>query len=333
MENPRHLFIHYLFRAVILFGFAFLISQLVKSNDIMYYIAPRMLIYVKWSAVVLFAVAVYQLFVALQALAGKLEICACQPIPPRSFIVNGAIYGLFVFPLLLGFLLPHVSLGSAMAAKKGVNLHSSSQIRTTNEALTLSREARIQTAAIAPLASIESLPLPSAGQQQSPEQVTELPNSPSQSVDEDIAKLFEHDRFTEHYAKYAMQLYMAPVIQIPEEFFIEALTSIDLYLDSFVGKEMELTGFIFRNEFMSSNQLVVARFAMQCCAADAEPYGILINFDRASSYKEDEWITVTGTINKTVFNDFEILQLDIKKVERAKQPGSPYVYINYDFGL
>jgi putative membrane protein len=300
--SPRVLSFHHLLKALILFGFAIYIAQLVRTDKILLYIAPRMVDYVKWSAVGLYAIAVYQLYQTVRTLFGKPSaVCDCghdhdhDHMPSRSLLKNSAVYGIFIFPLLLAFLLPDTSMGSSLAAKKGMNLSSSSSVK-------------------------KDTPAAPADQAAEGKAVT------------DSSELFPADKFTQHYAKHAAALYQQDVIKVPEDIYIETLTTVDLYLDRFVGKKLELTGFVYRTEEMKSNQFVVGRFSIQCCSADAAPFGVLIEYDRAQTYADDSWVTVTGTIGKTKFNDVDIMVLKVEKVAKAAVPAVQYVYPNYDFG-
>ncbi len=63
----RRLLIHHLLRAAILTGFAMYIIYLVRTGNLTLYIAPRMVIYVKLSAMGLYATAIYQLFKAFRS--------------------------------------------------------------------------------------------------------------------------------------------------------------------------------------------------------------------------------------------------------------------------
>ncbi|MGO4375534.1 DUF1980 domain-containing protein, partial [Paenibacillus sp. MCAF20] len=120
--------IHHLLRATILTGFAFFIVYLFQTDEMTLYIAPRMELYVKLSAIGLYAAAIYQIYAALQKRMGKQEVdCGCEHDhePSPSIAKNTLIYGLFLLPLALGFLAPTGTLGSALAAKKGVSLSGS----------------------------------------------------------------------------------------------------------------------------------------------------------------------------------------------------------------
>lgn len=80
---------------------------------------------------------------------------------------------------------------------------------------------------------------------------------------------------------------------------------------------------------MSPNQFAVARLAISCCAADASPYGVMVEASSAGNYAEDTWVRITGTIGKTLYNDNEIVQIDAENIEKIDAPESPYVYPDY----
>lgn len=313
--SARIMSLHHMLKAVILFGFAMYIVQLVKTDNILYYIAPRMVDYVKWSAIGFYAIAVYQVYLGLRSFFGKVEECDCDHTPSRSIIKNTLIYGLFAAPLLLGALLPDASMGSNAAAKKGMNLNSASTVRNGgNPSLNATG-----TETTGSTATSESAAAAGSGSQ-------------GALTDAQLKELFPYDKFTEHYAKFAMGLYKQDIIPVPEDIYIETLTSIDLYLDKFVGKKLELTGFVYRQEPMTDKQFVVGRFAIQCCSADGSPFGLLAEYANAKSLADDSWVKATGTIQKTKFNDMETLVLKIEKIEKAEPPKSQYVYPNASFG-
>lgn len=318
--NPRVLSLHHMLKAIILLGFAVYIAYLVKTDLILLYIAPRMVDYVKWSAIPFYAVAAYQVYQGVRTLRGSSKAsCDCDHnhLPSRSLLKNAIVYGLFAFPLLIGFLLPDTTLGSSLADKKGMNLSSSSSVK--KDGLTANGASDGE----------DTLSESDTKNTENPE-----PNSPStaQGSTSVSDELFPSDKFTEHYANYAKKLYQDDLIQVKEEFFIETLTSVDLYLDRFIGKKLEMTGFVYRQEEMKSNQFVVGRFSIQCCSADAAPFGVLVEYDRAPALADDSWVTVTGTIGKTTYNDIEIMVLKVEKVTKAEPSKNPYVYPNFDFG-
>jgi putative membrane protein len=310
-SSNRTLGIHYIIRAVIVLSFSILITYLIKSDNINLYIAPRMLILVKLSAIGFYIIGMYQMLSAYRYLRNHSTAeCDCDHAPTGSVWKHMLIYGLFVFPLLLGFLMPNATMGTAMASLKGMNLSASSTSRTMPS----------KTDAVIP------------EQQTKPERPnSDLASGVNSSTEEQLNSLFVTDEYNEDFARLAKQIYQDEVIVVKDELYMEILTAIDLFLDSFVGKTVEIGGFVYREPNMSENQIVVGRFAMDCCSADALPYGVLVEYEHAARYKNDTWIKVRGQIDKTVFDGNEIMVFRPEQVQLMAAPDSPYVYPNYNF--
>lgn len=299
MPARPHLWVHSLIKAILLFGFSAYITLLVKNDAILFYIAPRMVLYVKLAAMGLYIVGAYQLYETLRQFRGNPPACDCEEeghnhTPSRSIIRNTLFYCIFAFPLLIGFLMPDASMGTALASKKGINLSSAGNVRSKESALARSQDAI--------------------------------------SNDAELKQLFPSDVYTVHYAKHAMKLYKEDTIQVPEDLYIETLTTLDLYANAFVGKTIELTGFVYRDEEMTDKQFVIGRFTVQCCSADASPYGLLVQYDKANVYATDQWIKLTGTIAKTVYNGADLMIIHAQKIQKIEAPKELYVSPNYDFG-
>jgi uncharacterized membrane protein YcgQ (UPF0703/DUF1980 family) len=123
MKEHIRISLHYWFRTAIFLGFSLYILYLSKSGNLHYYIAPRMTVYVKLSAIAMYVIAIYMMYSAIQAMLKKADACdACDHTPVRSPFKNIAAYTLFVIPLLLGFGTPDTAMNSALADKKGIVL-------------------------------------------------------------------------------------------------------------------------------------------------------------------------------------------------------------------
>lgn len=296
-------------RALLLGGFAMLIVYLFHTGDITLYIAPKMEILVKLSAIGLYAAAIYQIYAALQARMKKRNAVDCDcghHHAPPSKMKSLLVYGLFILPLVLGFFVPTGTLGSALAAKKGVSF-------SGNEAVSRAAVTGHQPAS-------------------APAQADATADADANSADP-LDALFPFDEYTVDHAALAKLLYTQEIIDIPEKQFIETLTALDLYREAFIGKKVRISGFIYKEDDMGSTRFAVSRFAMNCCSADALPYGLMAEWPKASGYSEDEWVTVVGTVGLSNYLDNEILTLELTSVERIEAPATPYVYPDFDFGF
>ncbi|MFC3770281.1 TIGR03943 family putative permease subunit [Paenibacillus sp. GCM10012303] len=335
MSNTRA-WVHPTIKALLLFGFAAYIAYLVKTDRILYYISPRMVLYVKLSALGLYAVGAHQLYTALSAYWKRRASCSCgHDHNPGSPWKSAVVYGMFAFPLLLGFLMPDTTMGSSLAAKKGMNLNSAASIKTASppSGAQPGPTSTIASPVVEP-SKTESVPPPKpapAEEAALSDNRTQAGSKPS-LTDAELEKLFPFDMFTEAFAKHARKLYPSGLITVPEELYIETLTTLDLYADQFTDKKVKLSGFVYRDETMNERQFVIARFSIQCCSADAAPFGVLVESDKANLYAADQWVELTGTIGKTTFGGSELMVIQAAQLSKIEAPKEQYVYPNYDFG-
>jgi putative membrane protein len=315
MEESRSLTLHYFLRAAILTGFALYIMFLVKTGNITYYIAPRMVIYVKLAAIGFYVIAVYQAYIALGSLWSKKNAaaCDCEHPPSPSIYRNVIMYSMFIFPLVLGFMLPDTALGSDLAAKRGVNLNSSRTLINNSSPKLASVPVQTPTPAATAL----------------PEKAGAIANP----TDEKLKEMFKADNYDEQFAQLGMKLYKKDLIEVKVDGFIEILSSLDLFQENFIGKKIEISGFVYHEDDMKPNQFVVARFSISCCSADASPFGVMIESSNANLFPKDTWVKVTGIIGKTTYAENDIMKISATKIEKIPAAKDPYVYPNYDFLL
>jgi uncharacterized repeat protein (TIGR03943 family) len=332
-RTERRLIVHHIIRALILGGIAFYIAHLQLTSSLTLYIAPRMTIYVKLASLGLYLVAVIQIYHAFRLWnrqgEDEEEGCGCEHEPaPQSLGRNLLVYGLFVIPLAAVFFTPDTTIGSSMAANKGFNLNASTIIKQKE---TQSPSAEVAYASANDSTNSSGTEAASTPDAASPGGSVSKPTS-SSSADAKLEKLFPGDEFTEAYAKLGMQLYKQPVVEVQEKNYMETLTAIDLYLDNFIGKKLSIKGFVYRDDTLKADQFILGRFAVQCCTADALPYGVMVDFPEANTYDKDTWLNMTGTVSKTTYNGQEIILLKADKIEKIKPADDPYVYPDYDFG-
>lgn len=315
MNHTRKTSYHHFIRTLILLGFSSYIVVLSKSDSLQLYIAPRMMIYVQIASVVLYIIACFQGFLALRAYWGKPVDCDCHQPAPRLTLRTILAYGLLVLPLMIGFLLPDTALNSTMVAAKGMNLSPAPTSMTTPRAESY---------------NLPSFPKPATSSQTMRASQSEA--APSVQTESEIEQLFQSpDEWNEDFAKMGIILYQKDRILVQPDIYMEILSTIDLFQDNFIGKEIELTGFVYREEDkMRADQIVVGRFAVSCCSADASPYGVLVEFPTALKYPQDMWVKVTGTIQHGQYNGNDIFKIKGAKIEKIEAPSSPYVYPNFE---
>jgi uncharacterized repeat protein (TIGR03943 family) len=95
---------------------------------------------------------------------------------------------------------------------------------------------------------------------------------------------------------------------------------------SFNGKEAQVIGFVYKEPSYPADQLMVARFTVSCCVADASAIGLPIQWDQAVELKQDSWIQVKGAFQVGEFRGNTVPILHAASVEVVDQPEHPYLY-------
>ncbi|MBW7454339.1 TIGR03943 family putative permease subunit [Paenibacillus sepulcri] len=294
--------LHHGLKALIMTGFSALILYLVFTGNILLYIAPHLIIYVDIASVGLLIMAGFQWYLTVMSIRNPAAACDCghdhdhdghTHEPPRSLLKNVIIYGLFVLPLVFGGLLPNTALAGSLAKNKGMNLGGGG----------------------------------AAAAGGAPAELVELDGD----ADPALKQLFKTDVYNKDYAKLGILLYQQDVIEMKDEWFIEKLQAMNTFVDNFQDRTITISGFVYRQKGLAGNQFIVGRMAMTHCIADISPYGIIAESADAAKYKDDSWISITGTIGQTVFDGLKVIKINIDSIKPAAAPEVPYVYPDWDF--
>lgn len=119
---------------------------------------------------------------------------------------------------------------------------------------------------------------------------------------------------------------------IYEDGFLEIIEDLQENLNSRIGSEVELVGFVFRTSTFSENQFVVSRLLITCCTADAGVAGILVEGENLDIFPNDSWVKVIGKVEKHFYSDpqanleFEIPKLVVISIEEIEPLSTPYIF-------
>lgn len=117
-------------------------------------------------------------------------------------------------------------------------------------------------------------------------------------------------------------------IKVDDSMYGHIISDVQDSVDQYVGKKISFNGFVYRDKQIRKNQIYVSRFAITCCVADAQVFGLIVEGKEVSAFKNDQWVNVTGTIHKAKIGKFykPIIQLD--KIAEIKPLKDPYVYFD-----
>ncbi|MFB4162321.1 TIGR03943 family protein [Alteribacillus sp. JSM 102045] len=203
-----------------------------------------------------------------------------------SFLKKCICYGILMFPLITGFALPPETLNSSVAENKGTMLSQGNRIET--------------------------------GEKRAEESTTDL---------HDQEPLPNNNYFQEdEYEAKMKDLEALNVIEMKDDIFSSYYDAIHENPRDFAGKTIKLKGFTYKEEGLPSNQLVISRFIITHCIADAGVLGWLTEFEQADSYEEDIWMEIEGTLKVATYNGVELPLIKAERGRVIEEPSNPYVY-------
>ena len=99
--------------------------------------------------------------------------------------------------------------------------------------------------------------------------------------------------------------------------------------DAYEDDPVDLEGFVFYPESWPTGYLMVSRFVLTCCAADAYPVGLPLKLPAgadADSYPADSWVAVTGNIATETLDGRRQVAIVPTDIRRIEEPKNPYEY-------
>ena len=110
------------------------------------------------------------------------------------------------------------------------------------------------------------------------------------------------------------------VILLTDDNFIVKFAQIYRSPQTYAGKNIEMEGFIVHHPQIGNDKYLIVRYAMICCAADAQVLGFMVK--GTSTFPDGSWVKITGKI--AIEKDQPYLQLlDAKP---GKEPNNPYLF-------
>ncbi|MGF9966500.1 TIGR03943 family putative permease subunit [Bacillus rhizoplanae] len=305
MEEQEKRGFHIYIRGIILIGFAMLLFKLLITGHIDNFIAPRMIKLIYVTTIVSLLLGCLQVW---RSGNEKLKACHCceEHVLPKTKIGTCFFYGLFLIPIFSAFLFSSVSLDGSVAAKRGMNQSTQTKPQKENDdwkRLLVDGE-EPQTA------NVPSSQASSQANSQASSQANS--QASSQAPSDDLEK----------------ELLKKKNIQINEKNYMAAMDIISRDVIGFKGKDIIFSGFVYRDTDVKGEQVVVARYGITCCIADATVYGMIVSGEGVTKLQNETWVTITGTLDETTYRGALFPLVKANKVEKIETPKQPYVYEN-----
>lgn len=96
--------------------------------------------------------------------------------------------------------------------------------------------------------------------------------------------------------------------------------------EQYDGTEVTLVGRISKSDKWPDEHMMLFRFVVVCCAADARPVGVLVHGDQFEDVADDAWLEVRGMLRIAQFDATDELVVDAREIKRIDPPARPYLY-------
>jgi uncharacterized repeat protein (TIGR03943 family) len=97
--------------------------------------------------------------------------------------------------------------------------------------------------------------------------------------------------------------------------------------DAYTGQKANVEGFVIHQKDLPNNYLMIARFVITCCAADAYPVALPVKLEGdRTTYKADAWFRVEGQMITETVGGRRQLVIQAQKLTEIPKPRNPYDY-------
>jgi uncharacterized repeat protein (TIGR03943 family) len=108
--------------------------------------------------------------------------------------------------------------------------------------------------------------------------------------------------------------------------WLHAFTASPNPAQEFSGQPVDVIGFIYHDERLGADQVLVNRFVVSCCVADASVVSMVVHSPEAAALPNDTWVQVQGLLQPGDFADSVLPVLAADHVILAPMPDQPYLY-------
>ena len=96
-------------------------------------------------------------------------------------------------------------------------------------------------------------------------------------------------------------------------------------IDSYVGTQINFTGYVYRVLDLTKNQFILARDMIISSDFQSVVVGFLCEYDTAKEFENDTWVELTGKIEKGNYHgDMPIVR--VTQIKRVTKPNDEFVY-------
>lgn len=154
------------------------------------------------------------------------------------------------------------------------------------------------------------------------------PNYPQQFLRPDSSIFYTKDDYEKKINKEVKPYLKQNHIVLDDNKYMRGMELLYHFTDRFVGKTVELDGFIYNQDDINKEYKFVFRFGIIHCIADSGVFGLLAHMNSQESLPNDQWVHITGTLSTMYYPPFKssIPYIQVKTLSKIDAPASKYVY-------
>jgi uncharacterized repeat protein (TIGR03943 family) len=103
------------------------------------------------------------------------------------------------------------------------------------------------------------------------------------------------------------------------------LGSVARHLSALSGQPIVTEGRVWRDDSLPAGQIVIFRFVVVCCAADAMPVQAVVISPKTADFKNDDWVRVSGVLKVEEKDGDRIATIQADKIDPIPAPEEPYL--------
>ncbi len=108
--------------------------------------------------------------------------------------------------------------------------------------------------------------------------------------------------------------------------WLHAFTASPNPAQEYAGQPVDVVGFIYHDDRLGADQVLVNRFVVSCCVADASVVSMVVHSPEAAALPNDAWVQVQGILQPGEFDGRALPILAADRVLPASMPDQPYLY-------
>jgi uncharacterized repeat protein (TIGR03943 family) len=97
--------------------------------------------------------------------------------------------------------------------------------------------------------------------------------------------------------------------------------------DEYTGQKAKVQGFVIHPPNLPPQYLMISRFVLTCCAADAYPVGLPVKLSQTrQAYPPDTWLEIEGKMITETLENHRQLVIESSAIKTIPKPKNPYEY-------